>query len=133
METESKAQPDTQTSLMEIPGEVIEGQAQTESYLTLDGDLNLSDYVQDTKPTLETTRNISAWANQNRETTRTRLAIWLVKIFGCSLGVTFLLIGVAAFNPNVDKTLIKEIIPQVITPQVTLLGVALGFYFGSKD
>jgi hypothetical protein len=102
-------------------------------HLTLDGELNISDYVQEVKPTQDTIQDVCHWTNKQRETTRTRLAMWLVKGFGCSLGLTFMLMGVAAFNPNADKALIKDLIPQIITPQVTLLGVALGFYFATKE
>jgi hypothetical protein len=70
---------------------------------------------------------------QHTELTRATLAMMLVKFLGGSLIATFLLMGAAAFNPNADKAFIKDLIPQAITPQVTLLGVALGYYFGAKD
>jgi len=100
--------------------------------LKIDGDLNLSDYVQDIAPTPKTVREVSEWTTKHRETARTKLATWLLTLFGGTLIASFILMGAAAFNPGADKGLIKDLIPQVITPQVTLLGVALGFYFTSK-
>ena len=101
--------------------------------LKIDGELNLSDYVQDIAPTPKTVREVSEWTVKHRETARTKLAMWLLTLFGGTLTASFILMGAAAFNPGADKGLIKDLIPQVITPQVTLLGVALGFYFTSKN
>ncbi len=39
------------------------------------------------------------------------------------------MIGLASIYPESDQQFIREMIPIIITPQVTLLGVALGFYF----
>jgi hypothetical protein len=61
------------------------------------------------------------------------LVLWLVKLLGCSLLGTFILTGVATFNSKADKELIKDLVPQLITTQVTLLGVAFGFYFSNKE
>lgn len=106
---------------------------QAESGVKVGEELNLSDYLKDVPVSQKTNEELATWASKQRETTRTNLAMWLTKAFGCSLIATFLLMGLAAFNPRVDKALIKDLIPQVITPQVTLLGIALGFYFGAKE
>lgn len=101
--------------------------------LNLEGELNISDYVQDVPSTRKTVCDIDAWAKKQQEQTRTCLASRLSTMFGFSLLITILLVGVAAFSPKADKTFIKDVIPLVITPQVTLLGVALTFYFTSKE
>lgn len=108
-------------------------QLQDEPKIVLDGELHISDYIGDAPLRKETDQELQRWAYRQREITRTRLATGLLKFFGCSLGVTFLLMSLMAFNANVDKTLVKNLIEQIFPPQVTLLGVALGFYFGSRE
>ncbi|WP_445634589.1 hypothetical protein NSTC745_06411 [Nostoc sp. DSM 114161] len=80
----------------------------------------------------ETTRTKIAKSAGQRETTRTKLAILLTKFFGLSVGTILLSILFTTFTPNADKTTIKDLISQIIPPQVTLLSFALGFYFGSN-
>jgi hypothetical protein len=43
-----------------------------------------------------------------------------------------LLMSISAFNPNVDKTFIRDFAKDLINPQITLLAMALGYYFGIK-
>ncbi|MEH1777105.1 hypothetical protein [Nostoc sp.] len=111
----------------------------TKPVANLDAQLNLSDYITSVPISQKMTEEIAgevakqiAKSAEQRETTRGKLAMWLVKVFGWSLGASFLLIGLTTFNPNADKTAIKDLISQTITPQVTLLSFALGFYFGSN-
>jgi len=106
---------------------------ETHADLTLDGDLDPSQYIGDVVPDKKTTQKLLMWAAVQKETTRAKLAMELTKFLGCSLLATFLLMGAAAFNTNADKAFLKDIFPLVITPQVTLLGVTLGYYFGAKD
>lgn len=101
--------------------------------LHLDGELNLSDYVKDVPPSSKTVREVRQWTARKRETARTKLAMRLSTLFAMTLTSTLVLTGLAAFNENADKAFIKDIIPLLITPQVTLLGVAITFYFTSKD
>lgn len=108
-------------------------QVKSEPDVSLSGDLDISDYLQDVPPTHKVVQDISDWTEKQRETTRTKLVMWLVKLLGCSLIGTFTLTGVAAFNSKADKELIKDLAPQLITTQVTLLGVAFGFYFSNKE
>lgn len=108
-------------------------QAQFEPDITLHGELNITDYVQDVPLTQKSVKDVSDWTERHRETTRTKLVMWLVKLLGCTLVGTFVMTGVAAFSPKADKELIKDLIPQLVTTQVTLLGVAFGFYFGNKE
>jgi hypothetical protein len=100
-----------------------------------DKELALDTYHFDTQLPVETTQEVRKWAAQQtgKEQTRTKLAMGLVKVFGGSLLGTFLLMSVAAFIPSADKPFIKDIVPLLITPQATLLGTALGYYFGAKD
>jgi len=101
--------------------------------LNISGDLDLSDYVQSLPVSRKTAEDIQQWSIKRRENTRTKLAMRLGNLFGGTLLFTVVLIGVVALNPKADKELIKFLIPQVITPQVTLLSIALTFYFTSKD
>jgi hypothetical protein len=105
--------------------------------LHLDGELNLSDYVQDIPSSQKTIREVHEWTNQQtekqRETTRTQIAMRLVTMFSGTLAATFILTGIAAFNPIADKALIKDFASLAISAQVGLLGTALGYYFGAKD
>jgi hypothetical protein len=106
---------------------------QSETTLDLNGDLEISDYLHDVPPTKKVAQDISTWMEKQRETTRTKLVIWMVKLLGCSMLGTFVLTGAVAFSPQADKELIKDLVPQLITTQVTLLGVAFGFYFSNKE
>jgi len=108
-------------------------QVESESDLDISGCLNISDYLCDVPPSKKVVQDISTWTQKQRETTRTKLVIWLVKILGCSMLGTFVLTAVAIFSPQADKGLIKDLVPQLITTQVTLLGVAFGFYFSNKE
>lgn len=104
-----------------------------ETDVSLEGELDVTDYVQDVPLTDETIRDIGLWAEKHRELTRTKLVTSLVNLFGCSLLCTFLLIGAATFNTDTDQSLLKDLAPQLITGQITLIGVALGFYFNTKE
>jgi|GEM_PF-2732972 len=115
---------ESQPSLMQI---------KSESDVSLRGDLNIADYLRDVPPTKKVVQDISVWTEKQRETTRTKLVLWLVKLLGYSLLGIFVLTGVATFNPKADKELIKGLVPQLITTQVTLLGVAFGYYFSNKE
>lgn len=120
------------TSKIEV-GKTTLVKVKAEPEMHVDGSLTSSDYVTDIPISQKTSEDIATWTRKQREATRTNLAMWLIKMFGCSLAASFLLTGVTALSPQGDKTLIKDFVPQVITPQLTLLGVAIGFYFGSKE
>ena len=103
------------------------------SEIQLSGSLSLGDYIQEVQINNEAVEQIHAWTVKKRESTRSRLSLRLVNFFGASLVACFLLFAASAFNPEVDSSTIKDLMTQLITPQITLLSVALGFYFGQKD
>jgi hypothetical protein len=122
----------TQSPEMEIGNHFLSSEA--EGDFPVDEKFSNRGHIYDARPTDETIREIAKWvATQQRENTRTRLAMPLVKGFVYSIGLTFTLIGLVVLTPNADKNTVKELIPLIITPQVTLLGVTLGFYFGAKE
>jgi hypothetical protein len=92
--------------------------ATTDSEIDLSEPESLDDYV------------ISKPIKKQRESTRSQISLWLLICFSASLIASYVLVCVAAIVPGVDKTIIKDSLPLLLTPQVTLLGVALGFYFG---
>lgn len=124
---------DKQTTPTKQNCELPTVQEQNQVNLSLDGELNLSDYVSDVPITKKTAQELVESLAKQREQTRTCLASRLSTFFGCTLLSTLIWVGAASFSEKADKTFIKDVIPLVITPQVTLLGVALTFYFTSKE
>ncbi|MEG4395029.1 MULTISPECIES: hypothetical protein [unclassified Microcoleus] len=100
--------------------------------IVLIGQLDTSDYVGSVPPSEEVCQNLEAWVGKNRERTRSKIANRLLTMFATSLVTTFVVVGVSSLMPNSDKGLLKDLIPLIITPQVGLLGVTIGFYF-DKD
>ncbi|NEP90920.1 MAG: hypothetical protein F6K18_31195 [Okeania sp. SIO2C2] len=94
-----------------------------------DFDSYIQNYISDKNLSPENQKHIYKWVKIEQEKTRKNIAEKLLVFFGASLGITYLLIGLASISPQSDKQFIREMIPIIITPQVTLLGVALGFYF----
>ncbi len=93
---------------------------------------------------------------QQRETTRSSLALWLIRIFAGTYVFCFILITILTFpweeknSPNVSEvddklenikkekrqeryTYSKDMITILLTTQTGIIGTALGFYFGSKE
>ncbi|WP_051424249.1 hypothetical protein [Aphanizomenon flos-aquae] len=104
-----------------------------------DSELDLSDYVTSIPISQKMADEIAAEvarqlakSTEQREETRSHLAMFLARVFGCTLGASFLLMTLITFSPNADKAAVKDFISQTLTPQVTLLSFALGFYFGSN-
>lgn len=100
--------------------------------INLDGELNPSDYVTSVPVSQKTVNELSNSLAKQREAFRSKLAMRLTKIFGFSLGACFLLILITSIYPPANKAEIKDLISVTITPQVTLLSFALGFYFGNS-
>jgi hypothetical protein len=86
------------------------------------------------------------------EKTREKLATWLIVIFAITISVSFVVLPLLVLsvyfsfkpgnnnqNSTLDKELvivvnpIKEFMVLVLTIESTLLGAALGFYFGEKS
>ncbi|NET43057.1 hypothetical protein [Okeania sp. SIO2B3] len=102
---------------------------ETKNLETLDVESYIQNYISDKNLSPENKKNIYKWVKVEQEKTRKNIAEKLLVFFGASLGITYLLIGLASISPQSDKHFIREMIPIIITPQTTLLGVALGFYF----
>lgn len=115
--------------------QVESDQNQLEDIKDKEFELPLDEYHYDIQPPVETIQEVKKWAARQtaKDKTRTKLAMGLVKVFGGSMVGTFILMSVAAFIPSADKPFIKDIVPLIITPQATLLGTALGYYFLAKD
>ncbi|NEN91129.1 MAG: hypothetical protein F6K48_20360 [Okeania sp. SIO3H1] len=102
---------------------------ETKNLETLDVESYIQNYISDKNLSPENKKQIYKWVKVEQEKTRKNIAEKLLVFFGGSLVITYLLIGLASIYPQSDKQFIREMIPIIITPQVTLLGVALGFYF----
>lgn len=94
-------------------------------------DISLNDLRIDVPASPKTIDAVADWTSKEKEKTRTHIAMWLVRMLVVSTAAIGLLIGLAVFNPNADKAFIKEMIPLVLPPQATLVGVAIGYYFGA--
>jgi hypothetical protein len=100
--------------------------------IVLNGQLDISNYITSVPPSKEVCQDVEDWVRKNRDRTRSKIANYLLGIFAGSLVTTFALVGVSSLMPNSDKGLLKDLIPLIITSQVGLLGVTIGFYF-DKD
>lgn len=100
--------------------------------INLDGELNISDYLKSVPVSQKVANELSNSLAKQKEAVRSKLAIGLIKIFGLSSVASFLLILITTIYPPANKIEIKDLILAVITPQVTLLSVATGFYFGNN-
>lgn len=115
------------------PSSNISENQQSNSDLFVDGDLTISNYVSDIEPPPAVKQEVREWIAKQKEVTRSQLALRLATILGGSILATYILMGLAAFSPVADKALIKDLNSQIVTPQVALFGVTLGYYFGKKD
>ena len=98
------------------------------------------------------TSNSLEQGTRRLEKTREKLATWLIVIFAITISVSFVVLpllvlsvyfsfkpGNSNQNSTLDKELvivvnpIKEFMVLVLTIESTLLGAALGFYFGEKS
>jgi len=90
------------------------------------------EYISEKDLSLERRKQISECLEIKQEQTRANIVRTLLVCFGASLATAYLLIGFASISPKSDKAFIREMIPIIISPQATLIGVAFGFYFRSK-
>ena len=116
------------SSITEANSKTSLAKVEAEPDLVVEGELNLSDYILEVEPNERTVQAMYAWTVRKRELTKEKLLRCLTKTFAGSLAASFLLVGVAVANPNVDKGFVKDVIPMIISPQVTLLGGAFGAY-----
>ena len=98
------------------------------------------------------TSNSLEQGTRRLEKTREQLATWLTVIFAITISVSFVVLPLLVLsvyfsfkpgnnnqNSTLDKELvivvnpIKEFMVLVLTIESTLLGAALGFYFGEKS
>lgn len=100
--------------------------------IVLNGQLDISNYITSVPPSKEVCQDVEDWVKKNRDRTRTKIANRLLTMFATSLVTTFVLVGASSLIPNSDRGLLKDLIPLVITPQVGLLGVTIGFYFDKE-
>lgn len=75
-------------------------------------------------PTLSDPFNIQA----SQEKTRSRIAIFLLTLLGVTVAFTFMYVWLG----DLSKPGAKELVTLVVTSVFTLIGTALGFYFGTK-
>ena len=98
------------------------------------------------------TSNSLEQGTRRLEKTREKLATWLIVIFAITISVSFVVLPLLVLsvyfsfkpgnnnqNSTLDKELvivvnpIKEFMVLVLTIESTLLGAALGFYFGERS
>jgi uncharacterized protein YacL len=100
--------------------------------IVLTGQLDISNYIISVSPSKEVCQDVEKWVSKNRDRTRSKIAYCLLKMLAASLVASFALVGVISLMPNSDKGLVKDLIPLIVTPIFSLLGVIIGFYF-DKD
>ncbi len=125
----SKLQPEESKSQNKVSHPEILENLEIKNLETQDIDGYIQNYISDKDLSPENKKKINKWAKVEQEKTRKNIADKLLVFFGGSLAITYLLVVLASISPKSDKPFIREMIPIIITPQVTLLGVAFGFYF----
>jgi len=65
---------------------------------------------------------------ESQESTRSNLAIAVIGIYGSTLLLSFLVISF-----ELDKDQRKEVLTLILTSQSTIIGGAVGFYFGNRS
>jgi len=100
--------------------------------IVLTGELDIGNYITSVSPSKEVCQDVEKWVSKNRERTRTKIAHCLLTMLATSFVTSFALVGVISLMPNSDKGLLKDLLPLIITPQASLVGVMIGFYF-DKD
>jgi hypothetical protein len=96
--------------------------------LSIDGMLDISDYIKEVEPNDRTRQAIYAWAVEKQERTKEKMLTCMLGLLASTLTATFLMVGIAISNPDVDKQFVKDVIPLILTPQITLLSASFGAY-----
>jgi len=102
--------------------------------IVLDGKLDINNYIISVPPKKEVREDLKAWVDKEREReqTRSKTTNHLLTVFTASVFGVFVLVGSSSLIPNSGKELAKDLIPVILSSQITLLGVIVGFYF-DKD
>ena len=100
--------------------------------IVLDRKLDINNYITSVPSRKEVCEDVKAWVGKKREQTRSKTTNHLLKVFTASVFGVFLLVCLSSLIPNSGKELAKDLIPMIISSQITLLGVIVGFYF-DKD
>jgi Ser-tRNA(Ala) deacylase AlaX len=102
--------------------------------IVLDGKLDINNYIISVPPKKEVREDVKAWVDKEREReqTRSKTTNHLLTVFTASVFGVFVLVGSNSLIPNSGKELAKDLIPVILSSQITLLGVIVGFYF-DKD
>jgi hypothetical protein len=102
--------------------------------IVLDGKLDINNYIISVPPKKEVREDVKAWVEKEREReqTRSKTTNHLLTVFTASVFGVFVLVGSSSLIPNSGKELAKDLIPVILSSQITLLGVIVGFYF-DKD
>lgn len=103
-------------------------------HIVLDGKLDTNNYIISVPPKKEVREDVKAWVDKEREReqTRSKTTHHLLTVFTASVFGVFVLVGSSSLIPNSGKELAKDLIPVILSSQITLLGVIVGFYF-DKD
>lgn len=103
-------------------------------HIVLDGKLDTNNYIISVPPKKEVREDVKAWVDKEREReqTRSKTTHHLLTVFTASVFGVFVLVGSNSLIPNSGKELAKDLIPVILSSQITLLGVIVGFYF-DKD
>jgi Ser-tRNA(Ala) deacylase AlaX len=102
--------------------------------IVLDGKLDINNYIISVPPKKEVREDVKGWVDKEREReqTRSKTTNHLLTVFTASVFGVFVLVGSSSLIPNSGKELAKDLIPVILSSQITLLGVIVGFYF-DKD
>jgi hypothetical protein len=98
----------------------------------LDKPLDIPDTVVDRPLKSQTADEIAQWCAKENEKTRSNITTILLVVFGLTMAGTFILTGIAAFNKDVDKSIIQSQTALAINATTALLCSAMGYYFGTQ-
>ena len=132
MPVDDDTQPDSSLSPVHSEGEQNNELTQLEDS-NIDEQPSEIEFRLDEQPFDEQPSEIEDRLKEQREDTRD----WLAKGLLCSLIGSYItsliIIGVPQLRPQDEEQSIKDYLTLIITSQTTLVGTALGFYFGSKS
>lgn len=98
----------------------------------LDKPLDIPDKVVDRPLKRQTADELAQWCAKENEKTRSNITTILLVVFGLTMAGTLILTGIAAFNKDVDKSIIQSQTALAINATTALLCSAMGYYFGTQ-